>query len=113
MHWKPARQKEKLARDRRHGLPGDLAEKRQVKPRVSVRLFYAAQFQSLCTSTDQDRIVCGEPSEFQCEVRFYRGVQLRGAFGVNVPAAISQLRFQNVLDALRFELRVDLLSPMH
>jgi hypothetical protein len=109
----PARQERHFRRDRRQILPRKLPQERKVKLAESVHLGDTAKAHDVGACFVHERRIGRTASEFQREICFHGSVNLARATVINIPAAVQQLPFQNVLDATPLELPIDFAAPVH
>jgi hypothetical protein len=113
MKGRPAWQEHHFRGDGGQILPRKLAEQRQIKLAERVHLRDAAEAHDVGTRFVHKRRVGRIASELQCKIRLHRSVNLARTTVIDIPAAIGQLAFQNVIDATPLQLHVDFAAPVH
>ena len=108
----PFAEQDHLAGDCGDVIPGKQAEQCQVELREGVHPGHAAHSERLLACSQQSGIGHWDPGEFEGEIGFDRGVNLRGTAVVDVPSAIGELEGEKVMNGFALPPGVDLAVPM-
>ncbi len=109
----PIRQQDDFRRDDRQVLPRILAEHGEEELGVRVGSRDAAEAHDGGVGADHARVVGLMPGKLEREVGLERGVELARPLVVGVPAAVEHLAVEQVLDAARLLVEIDLARPVH